>query len=136
MTKKEFLRYERICKEAWKEMYETGANSKPIRLLVFKHSCPACEIASKLSKDFLNCSLCPIDLWREFARSRGDEAVGMAVCQDFDEVSLYNDWMNGESSESREAAKKISELKWSWLPEYKNVESVLGEYYENIKTDL
>lgn len=136
MTKKEFSEYERICKEAWKELSE-GANSKPRRLRRFENHCPACEIATKVSDEFdLNCHFCPIDLWREFANSIGDEAEGMAVCQDFGEVSLYADWMNGDSLFSQEAARKISELKWSWLPEYKKVKSVLEKYYEDIEAGL
>ena len=141
MTKKEFKEYERICKEAWKELSETGADEKPRRLKCFKHHCPACEISARASANNgpieIDCKLCPVDLWREFAMESDEEWAACQVCQDFgSKISFFGDWLDRDVVKSKEAAKKISELKWSWLPEYKKVKSVLERYHEDVEAGL
>ena len=113
MTRKEFDEMERLCKEEWRELAETGNARKSERVMSFINCCPACHIASGNtgSYDELNCGRCPVDVWRESAEDFS--------CQGPDAKELYGLWIYSEDDEERKLlAKQISELEWSWLPEY------------------
>lgn len=114
MTKEEFAQLEKICKDEWKELAKSGSNEKAKKLNKFTCSCPACEFTVRLRKGgLISCEYCPVTLWREseenFACENGS--------------GLYVLWLWAESSEERkDFAKQISELEWSWIPEYENLQ--------------
>jgi len=123
MTKKEFLKFEQVCKKAWGELAKTGSADKQSYLHKYSNYCPACEVSKLTSKKNcldMDCQLCPIDLWRGEAIRTNAHEVSAVVCQR--EKNLYYKWMNSYNEEDRSnVARKISRLKWTFLPEYKKL---------------
>ena len=114
MTKEEFAKMEKICKDAWIECSITG-NDKPISVIEFRNRCPACEIAKVLEDDgeTQDCRLCPITKWRKMASDRSGFHIGDAVCEWPGEP--YYEWIECKDfSIRKKAAKEISEQEWSF----------------------
>ena len=121
MEKKIFDKFKELCKSSWAELAKTGnANKNEGVLGKFCHWCPACEIAKHFDlKPYVDCRMCPIDVWREKARSLPKFKPGMATCDSYGEP--YDMWTRCSDVEQRKNyAKAIEELTWSFLPEYEN----------------
>ncbi len=124
MTKEEFKKWEKICKDAWEELAQSGSLDKPSSMDVFKNSCPACEIALRVTHirgedgmwDFPNCRHCPIDLWRKKWKNFVDPLD--LICDM--PGQLFHNWWKGaglrDVKARKKIAKEISRLKWSYLP--------------------
>jgi len=131
MTKKEFKKYEELCKKGWLELAETGERHKPDYFSKFLYSCTACHLACSATMgkvlplrintnrgvSFLTCKLCPVTKWRAFAvKYNLDEE---AAC----EYLEFRDWRTASSILLRKMyAQTISELEWKYLPEYEEIE--------------
>ena len=133
MTREEFDEMERLCKKEWKELAETGNEEKSERMNVFHNQCPACHIANGLVKrdwfddgEIQDCRLCPVDVWRKLANEnllymRGEAACEGGNCVEEDS-ELFALWITSHYTKERQLlAKQISELSWSWLPEYADI---------------
>jgi len=122
MTFEEFKELEKICKDAWKELAKTGSYWKPATLDPFINDCPACDISANAGNTrFHDCRLCPVDRWRKAAQEH--EHSELAICQDIGRKPLYATWISDLSSpeDMKKAAKTISRLKWTYLPEYEKI---------------
>lgn len=114
MTKREFNKLHKICREEWLELARTGNVEKSERVERFISCCPACEISASTPNrygDYSFCIYCPIKKWRRKSR---------AACLSKKE-SFYK-WCNRESQqETKKYAQKIADLEWEWMPEYREV---------------
>jgi hypothetical protein len=135
MERKLFAKFEKICKHAWKTLSENGKDHKPNETNVFYNDCPACHIVicrngendrHNKAIDILDCRYCPIDKWRNIALDPDYEyAKGFAVCDTkcgftpFKPEAYYL-WKTGDEKTRKRCAKEISELSWTYLPEYVN----------------
>lgn len=122
MKKSSFRKFEEMCKKIWTTLSKSGGEDKTEAgdiIYKFINHCPACEISSYFSpKRVQNCQFCPIDVWREKARKMNCKP-GDAVCDR--EGEIYSDWSIADQENRKILSKQISELSWSFLPEYKNV---------------
>lgn len=131
MTKKQFERFEKICKEEiWGVLAETGSSFKPKITYAFEYDCPACEIAQRTQTIFkqnekderMPCEYCPIDIWRK----RATDLIDQGNCTR--KGKAFNKWcypsaMNKEIREKE--AFKIANYSWSFLPEYGKIKGDL-----------
>jgi hypothetical protein len=117
MTKTQFLKMEKVCKEMiWKPLAKSGDCIKPVFANIFELKCPACEIAYQLSSpDYMDCNYCPVTKWRE--------SQERYACENDYDLRYHEKWLSAGQSNNqkrlKEAATAISKMKWSWLPEYK-----------------
>jgi hypothetical protein len=119
MTKNDFFKMEQVCKDMWKVLSCSGEEHKPPFSSIFKLSCPACTIASGISGE-LHCDYCPITIWREWAMN--DPLNNQYACEIMPKYDWHEQFCDAyNSDERRPAARKISEMEWSWLPEYENI---------------
>lgn len=127
MTKEEFEKLEKICKDSWAELAESGAGKKPDKLSIFSNKCPACEISLRADGIAMcySCNFCPIDKFRNAEIEDPSEPdyprcqnIGMeyAVWMGVDSVAGYG------SLESKAAALSLSRLSWTFLPSYESVD--------------
>jgi hypothetical protein len=148
MTKEEFAQMERAQQKIWKELAESGENSKSNTVYIpFYHGCPACTIADAAFTNSIvencggRCVFCPVDLWRDSFESCascqgrcGDENF-VGTLEDISKLPLFGQWVvladlyskincsNDKIIEARKkAALEISKLEFSWLEEYEAVE--------------
>jgi hypothetical protein len=130
MTKQEFKKLERICKDGWTFLSRTGSMLKPDRFFRdYECECPACHIASLASdgNDFTgkDCRLCPVTKWNKIANelSNYSDNAGQileAVCQNKGEA--FHSWILAKNIKQRKAwAKEISLLSWCWTDEYADI---------------
>jgi hypothetical protein len=120
MKIEQFLELEKICKDAWSELAETGGDQKPESLSKFYCKCPACEISKRVrGRQQFECFYCPIDIWRKDA-SENDYPLGTGLCVH----SFYGIWTKeyGEVEQRRKMARQIANLSWMFLPEYENID--------------
>jgi len=124
ITREDFAKFERIHRTGWKELAATGATCKPGYMMAFKNCCPSCEIASRATKLSANlCHCCPVDQWRN---RLGAEKLQIRC----DQGELFSQWtktcyelFSVKVLEARKSlALQISNLSWSWLPEYEKVD--------------
>lgn len=103
MTKTEFKLLEKICKKCWKHLAETGSHYKPNYMMIFKGSCPACEIAESCRNNVLPCKeCCPSP---DLAKNS---------------CSIFYKWLRSEDYiERQKIAVKIASYKWEWRNIYK-----------------
>jgi hypothetical protein len=125
MDKRQFNEIHKMCREEWELLAISGAGSKTSKLYDFHNVCPACHLAALASmepnKDFSqNCSLCPVNEWRAEAIMK-NITVG-AVCENGD--NAFGMWraFGNYVSTRKGAALVISKMKWTFLPEYRELE--------------
>lgn len=120
-----FAKLEAVCKRAWRGLSRTGENSKPDYLDKYESRCPACHIAFNGRPAYAgtDCRWCPIDEWRKIANTQfkgRPHDVGTSIC--LQDGQLYDQWCESYLMESRKSvAKKISNLKWTYLAKYKSI---------------
>jgi hypothetical protein len=123
MTKEQFLKMEKLCKDGWKEVAANKLSTKPASLREFSRSCPACEIAILTDNKVTvcECIYCPVTRWRKRSYPLGNKTA----CE---HGEAYGRWYAGGelcgfgADAAVEAALEISELEWSWIPEYDFIE--------------
>ena len=119
ISKEKFDKMEKVCKKSWKAIAKQSMDCKPNHLNIYKNYCPACDLASVMEKDGHIrqwCQLCPIDDWRKEA-IRQKAKIGESICEQPEEA--YMVWLESKDvNEKNKAALEISEMKWSYLPEY------------------
>ena len=131
MTKKQFERFEKICKEEiWGELAKTGSSFKPKIAYNFEYDCPACEIAQRTQVLFkqrekderMPCEYCPIDVWRKRAVNNIEQGTCVRKGKAFNKWR-YSSEINKGIREKE--ALKIANYSWSFLPEYKKIKGYL-----------
>jgi hypothetical protein len=145
MTREEFAKLEKICKNAWLELAESGSDIKPKSIGKFLHGCPACEITSAVEARQTspykkhNCLFCPITEWRELAKridadnilsSFYDETeyLYQAACEE--DGQAYESWEKATEDwdhapdilKAKAFARAIAEMEWSWIDEYEKAD--------------
>jgi len=108
MTKLQFLKMEKVCKDEWKALARSGDKKKSKEMGIFYCDCPSCEIDKRLGN---TCSYCPILTWRNNTR-----------CVSSNNDGLFDQWCFGDKNKRQHAAKQIASLKWSWMTAYKDAE--------------
>lgn len=132
MTKREFKRFETICKNEWVRIARTGATEKSKKMDKFSSRCPACEISDRAEEYYLSCSceFCPITTWRNQARRKGGEpcmsgvyGAWLIACGSFCKKSLVEkEWKKLMAG----IALRISRMKWSWVKEYEKIDGAIS----------
>jgi hypothetical protein len=91
------------CELVWQELASTGSGAKSSvarDVLGYRplFDCPACEYASSIEQDKLQCKHCPIDAWR------GDEKFR---CETY-RLSPYSKWLTTLKTRNVEKRKTLA----------------------------
>jgi hypothetical protein len=110
--------------DEWEGLARTGDFSKSSIIRdKYLHGCPACELSRRVNETKQqDCKYCPITAWRIHAREENSNP-GEAVCEN--RGTPYNIWCFSllyEKEMRMKVARKMSKMKWSWIPEYAEVE--------------
>jgi hypothetical protein len=136
-----FILLESVCKAGWKALSVTGSEDKPKFLACFYNNCPACHLAilADPNKDKENqnpCLYCPITEWRQEAirlaesEPENSDLGYTSVCDSLNGecVNYYRKWRISGHDDRKKNAQIISEMEWSWLPEYDKVRITESRY--------
>ncbi len=108
-------------REGWLGTKDTY--TKHHKLLPYRCHCPACTIAHEIHKEIKEpryasyCIFCPVTAWRNKAKKDNTSTPCVA------KGALYIKWAHEENIDRKaKLAERISRLKWSWIPEYQNLD--------------